>query len=286
MVYINKNESTFDVKTVILTTSALVIIFLFGLYLQIKIIMISKKDKDMTWKIDISHSIIMIVHFGIQIVFETTTHVIPNLSLWTGPWFCYCVLFVRLYCVSAIISHSLVTSIHKYVFIIYREAINNFGIEKARLISLWITIFHPIVWAVSWMVRPHYRALSSINRCHGLALQESIKEGNVTVGRMAERVLFCGLGDYDANSSSGYYIYVANQVMCFGQTVLLFIVVGNIIELFFYKKIFKYMKRYVICRIYIVYKSTRKIQAFSVLSILLFNLLIFQCLGPIKKRVG
>ena len=118
MAFIDENESSVDITTVIIATLSLVLIYLVGLYFQIKIIKISKKDKDMTWKIDISHSIVMIVHFGFQILFETTTNVIPNLSRFTGSWFCHCALFVRLYCMISIVSHSLVTAIHKYFFIV------------------------------------------------------------------------------------------------------------------------------------------------------------------------
>ena len=221
----------------------LVLIYLVGLYLQIKTIMISKQNKDMTWKIDISHSIIMIIYYAFKIVFETIAHGIPKLSLFTGSWFCHLVLFINLYGMASIVGHSLHTSIHKYVFIEHQETVNNFGMEKARQISLWIYILNPAVFAVSWMVRPHYRAIVSVNRCHGLQLQEPGKAANETIGEIAERLFFCGLRDYDGYNSVDYFIYVASQVYCFLQTVLILIVVGNIIEIFFYKKIFYYMKR-------------------------------------------
>ena len=243
MVYINQNESTFDVKTVILTTSGLVIIFLFGLYLQIKIIIISKHDEDMTWKIDITHSIVMIIYYAFIISIETTTHVIPNLSHFTGSWFCYFTLYLKLYGLISITVHSLYVSIHKYIFIVYQDKVNNFGKEKARQISFWIYILHPAVFAITWMVRPHYRAIASINRCHGLQLQEAAKVANETIGGMAQRLFFCGLGNYDGYNSFDYFIYLSNQFYCFLQTVVILIVAGNIIEIFIYKKIFHWMKR-------------------------------------------
>ena len=248
MAHIYENESSVDTTNVTIVTLSLVFIYLIGLYLQIKIIIISKQDKDMTWRIDISHSIVMIIYYTFQILFETITHVIPNLSHFTGSWFCYFALFVKLYGMASIVGHSLVIAIHKYIFIMHGEIINNFGKEKAKKIALWINVFLPSVWAMSWMVRPHY-SIASVNMCHGswIRLQESSNEVNETAsytpGKLAETFFFCGMGDYDGYSSFDYFIYVASQGYCFFQTVVSCIVVGNIIEIFFYKRIFNYMKR-------------------------------------------
>ena len=243
MIHHESSIDRFDELTVIIITMSLVLIYLVGLYLQIKIIMIAKHDKDTTWKIDISHSIVMIIYYAFIISIETTTHVIPNLSHFTGSWFCYFTLYLKLYGLISITVHSLYVSIHKYIFIVYQDKVNNFGKEKARQISFWIYILHPAVFAITWMVRPHYRAIASINRCHGLQSQEDSKEANETIGGLAQRLFFCGLGNYDGYNSFDYFIYLANQFYCFLQTVVILIVAGNIIEIFIYKKIFHWMKR-------------------------------------------
>ena len=163
----------------------------------------------------------------------------------------------------SIVGHSLHTSIHKYVFIVHHETVINFGKEKAWQISLWIHIFLPAVLTVTWMVRPQYRSgitdyrfseFVSINSCHGLQGLEELMEVNITIPFTTrvlpaltkpfyERFFFCGLGVYDGHTYFEYFIYVANQVYCLFQTVFTCLVVGNIIEIFFYKKIFNYMKR-------------------------------------------
>ena len=147
----------------------------------------------------------------------------------------------------SIVGHSLGIAIHKCVFIMHAEMINNFGIEKAQKIALWINVCHPAIWSVSWMVRPH--SIPFINRCHGIwnQLQESENEVNGTspyrIGEMAERFFFCGMGDYDGYSSFDCFIYVASKGYCFLQAVATCIVAGNILEFFSYKKIFDYMAR-------------------------------------------
>ena len=113
MMHYQSSDDLYDEPTVIIITMSLILIYLIGLYLQIKIIMISKQDKDMTWKIDIAHSIVMIIYYAFIISIETTTRVIPKLSDFTGSWFCYFALYLRLYGMISISGHSLFVSMHK-----------------------------------------------------------------------------------------------------------------------------------------------------------------------------
>ena len=166
----------------------------------------------MMWKIDISHSIIMIIYYAFQIVMEGITHAIPNLSYFTGPWFCYLSQFLTLYGKISITLHSLHTATHKYIFIIHYDGIKRFGKEKAKQISLWIYLAVPIFMAVSWMVRPHFEAISSVNRCLDANWTDRSKELNSTrpssILDMGERMLlFCGLDDYQKQSTLDHFMH-------------------------------------------------------------------------------
>ena len=86
-----------DIATLLIRCSVYVFIFSIGLGLQMKIIKAVKEEKAMTWDINLSHSITMIIHFFFTILIDTITYIIPNLKMTFGVWFCYFLLFLRRY---------------------------------------------------------------------------------------------------------------------------------------------------------------------------------------------
>ena len=64
-------------------------IYLVGVYLHIKVILISKKEQDLTWKIDIANSILLIVLFANKILIQATTYLVEDIYIHTGEWLCY-----------------------------------------------------------------------------------------------------------------------------------------------------------------------------------------------------
>ena len=185
---------------------------------------------------------------------ETLTLYIPNLGNYTGSWFCTLSLFVQLYGMNSIVGHSLAIAIHKYVFIKHARAIHRFGNEKAKKVCFWLNVILPGICAIGWMFRPYYRAIDSVNRCHGgldwqlFDLQQpqykiEINESSpITIGKMVDKSFFCGLGYYDGDTFYDHFMYVSNQVMCFTQTIWACTVTGNLLEIFLYLRIFSFME--------------------------------------------
>ena len=186
----------------------------------------------------------MIAYYTFRILFEIITYVIPSLHEYTGKWFCYFSLFVLGFGGLSIVSHSLVIAIYKYVLIVHRDLIRVLGEDKASLISFWINLAFPATWAVSILARPNLPAISSIFNCLGKDVTKST-EANETSGDMMRRFFFCGFDDYDDNQYGvfGYVMNVTNILGCFLTSVMFFAVVINIIESFFYQRIFACIKR-------------------------------------------
>ena len=81
-----------------------ILLFSIGLPVQLKIISVCWKEQEgKTWYIHLINSAALIIHFFFSILFDTIAHVFPNLSSFTGEWFCYCILFIRIngYCIIA-----------------------------------------------------------------------------------------------------------------------------------------------------------------------------------------
>ena len=55
-----------------------------GVYFHFKVIKVSFKEKDMTWKLDITNSIILTVHHGYFLFMKIITFIIQDLHAYTG----------------------------------------------------------------------------------------------------------------------------------------------------------------------------------------------------------
>ena len=126
------------------TITTLLVFFFVGLYIQIKIIIVSLREKSVNWKVNIVHSIVMMIFFGVRILFEIITYFIPALHKYTGSWFCYVTLFLNQFGLASLLSHSLIVAIYKYIYVMHNDFILSIGENKAGSISAWISIAMPL----------------------------------------------------------------------------------------------------------------------------------------------
>ena len=98
-----------DVATSVVVGILAICFYVIGMYLHTKIIIICKKEKQVTWKLDITNSISLMVAFTYNILLHFATYMIPDLYLVTGEWFCYAskviIHYVRIYNVVSLIGH-------------------------------------------------------------------------------------------------------------------------------------------------------------------------------------
>ena len=82
-------DGEFDIAT-LLGFFILLTVFAIGVFIQIKIIKALKQDRTTAWEIQLSHSIVMLVHFSFVIIFESTIYFVPTFDtylclLYTSP---------------------------------------------------------------------------------------------------------------------------------------------------------------------------------------------------------
>ena len=61
MMSLTVNDEVYPILIALMVVA--VVIYLWGVYFHLKIIQASRKDKDLTWKVDIANSIIILFHF-------------------------------------------------------------------------------------------------------------------------------------------------------------------------------------------------------------------------------
>ena len=115
-----------DIAESISIASIVMILYVVGVCLHIRIIKVSKKTKDMTWKLDITHSILCIGLYTYNVLIHSTTYFIEDLHLYTGKWFCYVAKVISQFLIIYLATHSTIIAAMKYVVIVHEEKIRNF----------------------------------------------------------------------------------------------------------------------------------------------------------------
>ena len=215
-----------------------VLLFCVGLYFQVKTILVCIEEKNKTWQIHISHAIVMTVYYGCFIPFYSITYFIPYLAAYTGSWICYLSAFVAVFCYQAIMVHSLLVAIMKYIFIVHTWKARLFGDERIQKIFLWIAIIYPVTMAIATiLLTTNYQNRSEIKSCFGKLLNNSSNSG---IHKSLFVIIPCDLGRSSDNNS--ILIYVAKGV-CLIRSLLGAVINTNLPEGLLYFKIFSQMKR-------------------------------------------
>ena len=214
-------------------------LFSVGLFLQIKIIAICRKERDKTWQITIAHSIASIILFSWAIIFLPISAICPVLSNHTGVSLCYIAAFMFVYFPYLLACHSLIVSFTKYVFIVHREKALTFGEEQLKKSILGFYLIHPFLLSIATISLYDFEAFESIIACFGLK-EKLVQRYNTSTGNL-ERMFLCKLR-WDG-TEEGHFSYLFAQGFCATKMVYILILSSNIPEVYFYYNIFKKMKR-------------------------------------------
>ena len=218
-----------------------IILLALGSFIQLKIVSICVKEKHITWQIDITYAVGMMITFPFATIFSTITDYVPDLHLYMGVWICYIHAIGWLYGVYLIMLHSLAVSFMKYIFIVKRATPIPSRDEKTKKLFFIVTLMLPLFLSISTTMAYDFESVSSLIRCFGLK-EELSNKYNTTTGPI-ERMFLCKLDGSGNAQSSITGLFVAKQVFCTLKMVLVLVLVSNIPEAYHYAKIFKKMKR-------------------------------------------
>ena len=233
----------------ILTISILLIamcLYLFGVYLHWKIIKVSIKDKEMTWKIDITNSCLVIAHGLHNVVMHSITYVVADLYTYTGKWFCYTSKVLFNYGYMYMFGHSLVISIMKYIIIVKWEKTRDFGKEKLIEIFFWINFLQPVVRILfQLIITPNfywdYDGFIQIERCLGDPKGILVPGSNRSMTKYHD--LCFKIAEPSEQDYFTYMVYIGRSSLCWINLAIIYLVVWNFIEMLIYCQTFGYMRR-------------------------------------------
>ena len=220
-------------------------LYIIGMFLHIKIIKTSIKDKEMTWKLDITNSSLLMFFQMHSILMHGTTNFIQDLYTYTGKWFCYTSKVLAHYGNLYTLSHSLIVSILKYSLINHCMRTRIFGKEKLIKIFFWINFLHPLFTILLQLsIKADfflaYDRMTQIDRCLGDHKNMWELSDNKTVTKMHNLCEFIPPPD---ENQIEYTIYVCRTFFCWFHAVFQYLIGWNIFEIFFYILIFRFMNR-------------------------------------------
>ena len=194
------------------------------------------KEKDLTWKLDITHSILVVFLYTYNVFIHTTTYLVQDLYLYTGKWFCYVAKFLSQYLLIYMGAHSMIISIMKYFVIVHGLKILKFK-DNLKTAFFYIHFLYPVVYNVLTVILipdffVTYGGHTHINRCLGNQSRNYIKW-----------ISMCDFASPLHMNSFDGVIYVLRWSICKLQVVFTYLCAFNVLDMFFYCRTFAYMRR-------------------------------------------
>ena len=217
-------------------TFVLITLYAVGLYLHIRISKISKKTKDMTWKLDVTHSILCIGLHTYNVLIHPTTYFVEDLYLYTGQWFCYAAKVVSQYLIVYLGTHSTIIAAMKYVVIVHEEKIRTFK-SKIKETFFVLNFSYPIMSIIlSLLLIPNFFVLygghSHVERCFGTKTQ------NYT-----SMFFICDVIEPRQDYSIEGVFNTMKWIICKGQVIFSYLTILNVLDVIFYCRTFSFMRK-------------------------------------------
>ena len=233
-------------SSIIIQIIITICIFMTGIYFHLKIIKISKKEKDVTWKLDVTNSCLLVAHLGHCVIMDTITYIIPNLYTYTGEWLCYTSKVFNLYGNIYGTAHSLIISTLKYILIIHWKRARDVGKDKVKIAFFWINILYPCFMVLlHTIIKPDffliYDSFARAERCLGDPKNIWAPNSNRThikLHTVCKILVAPSTEDYFA-----YTIYILRSGVCWAQVVFEYLVFWSMLEPLLYCRIFAFMRR-------------------------------------------
>ena len=226
----------------------LIAIFVYGIgvYFHVKVIKVSFKEKDMTWKLDITNSIILLVQHGYFLFLKIITFVIQDLYVYTGTWLCYLSKVAKYLGSLHISAHTLVIAILKYIMIVRWDWAMVVGQDKIKKAFFFIDLLHPIlIFSFLLLVRTDFLVewdspSEEIDRCLGDPKNNLDPARNHSLTKLHH---LCQIDTPSNDDYLEYFGYYFKTSICWTHFTIFYLCFSNFLEVLFYTLIFKFMRR-------------------------------------------
>ena len=217
-----------------------------GVYLHLKIIQVSRREKEMSWMLDVTNSVIFILHFAHAIIMHSVTYLVKDLHLYLGKWYCYLSKAVTMIGNAHSTQNSFIIALMKYMMIVHFQTPSDRRKSQIKYAFVILNMVYPVfVIGCFFLLIPdfiiRFDGISQANRCLGKpelkingTFNDNVKIANACIFIIAP----------DQNISFQYIFYLIRKGICWSHVVITYANVGNFLEMILYFRIFAFMHRY------------------------------------------
>ena len=220
-------------------------LYFIGFYYHFKVIKVSKDDKHQTWTLNIAHHCIVIIQHTQLVIMHGITLIVPDVSKYSGKWFCYAMKFITYYLRSHVVSHSFMIASLKYILIVWWEKARDFGHDKIKKFFFGFSVF---VYPTLMIILHHlsipdflvvYDGYSQLHRC--LGGPENEWGINSTRSKPTLHSLCLSLNEPSPDHYIEYIIFLLRSSICWIQFGFLYLMAWNCFETLIYQLTFQFI---------------------------------------------
>ena len=244
----NSNFETIVTPTTILLMLFGLLLYLFASILHTKIIIISIREKEMTWKHDITYSVLRMFQYSQSFLMHTLTYLIFDLHVYTGRWICYTARVLSYFLNLYSIGHSLMITTLKYFMIVHWEKASVIGEDRIKTAFFWLDMFNPAInIGIHLIVKPDffliYDGITQSNRCLGETETFWSRENETSSVKLHNVCEMIEPHHEEENHFLYSALFVGRKSLCYVHTVFIYLMAWNIFEMLLYWKIFTFARR-------------------------------------------
>ena len=210
---------------------------LIGIYIHFKKINVARKKKEITWELEIYHSVTCIIYFTLVTIIDVVNYTCPAIDQSIESFINQTARILRTVGISIIVCHSFSISLYKYYIIVDKRPIQAED-KKIKLRYLLALILYPIIGSLEAYLRNLFRMGFIFN-----AAKSCYSEEDRSNMKSMKEYFMCSFEDGDADRKEWPILYPWSEVYCVIWSIIRFSISSNIIEIFVYNKIFTFAKR-------------------------------------------
>ena len=217
-----------------------------GVFLNTKIIQVSRREKEISWMLDVTNSIVLMFHFAHIIIMYEITYLVQDLYLYLGEWYCYVSKALTMIGNAHTTQNSFIMALLKYIMILHFQTATEKRKAHINYILFTLNIIYPFfVVGIFFMVMPdfiiRFDGVSQANRCLGKP-EVKVNATNHDHVKIYNACTFIIAPVQDV--SLQYIFYLIRKSICWLHVVIIYLNMGNILEMIMYYRIFAFMRRY------------------------------------------
>ena len=214
-------------------------ILIAGSYLNVKVYKLMSKEKGILKKVTQLFVCANSTLWYFLTFFSGIIDFIHPMNKVVGQWFCDIGELVFYFLGNIMTFHSLVAAMMRYVFIVHRERVNDFGREKAKRLFFYLSFLLPLLVSLWQFVSgTELDPMSFINKCNGKHHQVFLLESSTT---NVARTNLCGLEDYKFQDIWSQLVAWIRRFSCIANQLIMIGMGLNIAEGLLYWKIWTHI---------------------------------------------